>query len=127
MDVNLFRRALPVSFFLILLLGFSQGLYGVGAYPFPQKIEQTDGSVLTIRLHGDEWFNWTSTVDGYRIQRNDSGIYEYASVLKSGHAQTSGIRASDPDVRSEAEREFLNFLEKGSGVSRNVFGKSVRQ
>ncbi len=117
MKVFLFRRMLPVSFFLIFLLGFSQGVYGVGAYPYPQKIEQADGTVLTIRLHGDEWFNWTSTIDGYRIKRNTTGIFEYASVLKSGEAQTSGVLASDPAVRSEAEKHFLNFLEKGAGVS----------
>jgi hypothetical protein len=35
----------PVGLFLVVLLGFSQGLYGVGAYPYPQKIEQTDGTV----------------------------------------------------------------------------------
>lgn len=117
MKVFFLGRMLPVCLYLLVGLGFSQEVYGVGAYPYPQKIEQADGTVLTIRLHGDEWFNWTSTVDGYRIKRNLSGIYEYASVLKSGDAQSSGIRASDPAVRTDEEVAFLTFLEKGSGVS----------
>lgn len=103
---------------LILLLFLSSvKAFGVGAYPYPQDIEQPDGSVLTIRLHGDEWFNWVSTIDGYRITRNRSGVFEYASVLKSGEVTPSGITASNPENRDAEELEFLNAIEPGSMVS----------
>lgn len=109
-----------LRFFVVLLVFqsfFLQELAAVGAYPWPQKVLQSDSSVLTIRQHGDEWYHWTSTADGYRIAQNKEGFYEYVSVLKSGSPQLTGLRASNPGQRTAGEQALLQFLPKGSGVS----------
>lgn len=108
-----FARLLTV---LVALLLSGQHLLGVGAYPFPQEIMQPDGTRLTIRLHGDEWFNWTATSDGYRIVRNQLGVFEYASVLKSGEVVPSGIKVSDVAYRKPEEIAFLQSVSKGPGL-----------
>src|SRR5690554_7858959 len=108
-----------LRFFVALLVFqsfFLQELAAVGAYPWPQKVLQSDSSVLTIRQHGDEWYHWTSTADGYRIAQNKEGFYEYVSVLKSGSPQLTGLRASNPGQRTAGEQALLQFLPKGSGV-----------
>src|SRR5690554_6356783 len=108
-----------LRFFVALLVFqsfFLQELAAVGAYPWPQKVLQSDSSVLTIRQHGDEWYHWTSTADGYRIAQNKEGFYEYVSVLKSGSPQLTGLRASNPGQRTASEQALLQFLPKGSGV-----------
>ena len=35
--------------------------FAMPAYPFPIKVKQPDGSELTIRIYGDEWFHYTTT------------------------------------------------------------------
>lgn len=96
---------------------FIQTLGAVGAYPWPQKVVQADSSFLTIRQHGDEWFHWTATADGYRIALNQEGVYEYVSVLKSGSPRLTGIKASNAGQRSAREQALLASLPKGSGVA----------
>ncbi|MGQ1946880.1 M6 family metalloprotease domain-containing protein [Geofilum sp. OHC36d9] len=106
--------------FIGFLFSATTSIRAVGGYPFPQKIIQPDGSSLTIQMHGDEWFNWVATTDGYRIVRNQNGLFEYATFLKSGKAVPSGVKASDPDLRNNAERDFLTDMSRGAGVSRDV-------
>lgn len=98
-------------------------LFGVGAYPYPQEIIQPDGTRLTIQQHGDEWFNWTATPDGYRIVKNKTGIFEYASVLKSGEVVPSGIKVSEIGRRNAEEITFLQSAIKGPGLN----AETVRQ
>lgn len=129
-------KSTPLSHYaLILLLLIAtesfQTLLAVGAYPFPRKVEQPDGSVLTIQLHGDEWFNWISTSDGYRIKRNDEGVFEYMSLLKSGTRGLSGVKANDVEFRTDKEKDFLRSISRGSGHSseeiKSIRGKYVGQ
>jgi M6 family metalloprotease-like protein len=117
------RIALRYLLFVLSYFAIVAEISAVGAYPFPQTITQPDGTVLTVRLHGDEWFNWISTIDGYRIIKNADGVYEYVSLLKSGEVSPEGIKASDPENRSNAERAFLTSIQPGSGVSRETIQK----
>ncbi len=89
----------------------------VGAYPYPQDVKQPDGSTLTIRLHGDEWYNWITTTDGYRILKSSRGYYEYGALLKSGELVASGVRASNIANRKPAELRFLAGTPKNLGIS----------
>ncbi|PWD99117.1 M6 family metalloprotease domain-containing protein [Marinilabilia rubra] len=118
-----------MKFFFIILFGVFlfissiQNTYAVGAYPYPQEVKQPDGSSLTIKIHGDEWYNWITTTDGYRILKTENGFFEYASLLKSGEVVNSGIRASNPDKRETSETNFLNSISQNIGVSRDAFNK----
>ncbi len=106
---------------LVLLLpaiwGMSFMAVAVGAYPYPQEVKQPDGSMLTIQLRGDEWYNWTTTLDGYRILKSRQGYYEYVALLKSGELVASGRRASNPDQRGPEEQAFLSGIPKNLGIS----------
>lgn len=106
-----------------LMMGQTEA-YAIPAYPFPQKITQPDGTSLIIQLHGDEWFNWITTEDGYRIIRNNDGIFEYAGLLKSGVAVPSGLRVNDIHKRSEKEEEYLTRIPKNLGISLQKLGSS---
>lgn len=109
---------------LLQIITSTEPVYSVGAYPFPQEVMQPDGSTLTIRQHGDEWFNWITTDDGYRIIKNQNGYFEYATQLKSGEIVSSGTVASDPEKRDFNENAFVSTLSKNLGVSRkNILKK----
>ncbi|MBZ4677110.1 MAG: peptidase [Anaerophaga sp.] len=128
-DFTTHRKKYWITLFwsFVFVLISLQPASAVGAFPLPQKMIQPDGSVITIRIHGDEWYNWTTTVDGYRILKNKHGFFEYATQLKSGEISGSGIIASDPGQRTVAEENFLSSTPKGIGISKKDFLEKRRE
>ena len=83
----------------------------IPADPTPVKVAQPDGTTLTIVLHGDEFYHFTTTLDGYTVVRNDKGLYTYARVEGDKLVPTSMV-AHDAAQRSAAERASLNPVTK---------------
>ncbi|MBO4802961.1 MAG: M6 family metalloprotease domain-containing protein [Muribaculaceae bacterium] len=73
---------------------------------------QPDGTTLTVTLHGDEFFNYLTTIDGYTVVKNASGFYTYAR-LDGDKLVASDCIARDADHRSAADRSVLASLSKG--------------
>ena len=75
------------------------------ANPTPITIEQPDGTKLQLKLVGDEFYHFNTTIDGYTII-NVNGKWEYA--MKTGNSLSStGILAHDPSARSAQEQQIL--------------------
>ena len=87
-------------------------LWAVPADPKPIQVTQPDGSTLTIKLHGDEFFHFTSTVDGYTVVKNAAGFYTYAR-LDGDKLVASDRIARDEVQRSPADRSALARIPKG--------------
>ena len=83
----------------------------VPADPTPQQVSQPDGSKLTVVLHGDEFFNYLTTIDGYTVVKNEAGYYTYAQ-LDGNRLVASGCVARDEKSRSAADRTVLAKLPK---------------
>ena len=99
------------------LLFFVLGLFfaianAVPADPTPAKVQQPDGTTLTLCLHGDEFFNYLTTVDGYTVVKNTAGFYTYAR-LDGNRLVASEIIARDENQRSAGDRAALASLPKG--------------
>ena len=100
-----------------LLMLFATGLlwvslWAVPADPTPIQVTQPDGTKLTIKLHGDEFFHFTSTVDGYTVVKNAQGFYTYARL--DGDRLVAGDRiARDVNQRTAADRAALANIPKG--------------
>jgi len=105
---------------LVLICGVYVIGWSVGAYPYPVKVKQSDGTELTVRLKGDEWYHWTTTDDGYRIVQNASGIYEYAALSKTGGVIASGRKANDVSLRQSSELNYLKKVGPNLGVTKSV-------
>ena len=82
----------------------------VPADSMPGQVTQPDGSKLTVQLHGDEFFNYLTTIDGYTVVQNEAGYYTYAR-LDGDHLVASKIIARDN--RTDADRAFLAGTPKG--------------
>jgi M6 family metalloprotease-like protein len=54
--------------------------WAVTANPSPIKVQQPDGTEITIRVRGDERYNWLEDIDGYLVKRESDGSYVYAKV-----------------------------------------------
>lgn len=66
------------SCLFVVLLASSAAL-AMPAYPLPVEVEQPDGSKITIRVFGDEHFNWYEDMAGYTVVP-DHGLYVYAQL-----------------------------------------------
>lgn len=84
----------------------------IPADPTPVKVTQPDGSTLTVVLHGDEFFHFTTTADGYTVVKNASGYYTYAQL--DGERLVAGDRvARDEKQRTAADVSALALIPKG--------------
>lgn len=101
---------------LFAVIFISYGLHAVPAYPFPIEIEQPDGTILTIQLHGDESFKLRTTLDGYVISENQDGFYTY-SVFNDNKVLVAGdVIARDADKRTLSDRKYLQQALKKENI-----------
>ncbi len=79
----------------------------IPAYPYPIKVKQADGTMLTILQRGDEHGHYVMTADGKPLLFNAaSGNYEYAKLVK-GALAASGIKATEASQRTAEAKAFL--------------------
>lgn len=96
---------------LLTTLLSAAALWAVPAYPGTSKVQQPDGTYVTIRLVGDEWCHFHTTADGYSVVQDDRGYYVYAEK-KDGRLQATTRVAHDEGDRTVSEREYLSAVRK---------------
>lgn len=112
---------------MTMLLG-TASLWAVPAHPGKTKVQQPDGSYVTIRLHGDEWLHFNTTDDGYSIVKDSRGYYVYAEK-KGGKLQPTALVAHDEAVRTASEKAFLAGVGKYQApeMSETVAAEKARE
>jgi M6 family metalloprotease-like protein len=98
---------------------FAEKTLAVPAYPGQIIVEQPDGSMLKVRLMGDEKVKWALSEDGYTLLRNKAGFFEYAVKDNQKNLVLSGVRAKNLSKRTHNEEGFLSSLKKGLYYSPN--------
>ena len=101
------RNCLLVALGLLCLMARA-----IPADPTPAVITQPDGSTLTVVLHGDEFFHFTTTADGYTVVKNAAGYYTYATFDGNDLVSSNRI-ARDAGQRSASDRTFLTSIGRG--------------
>lgn len=96
---------------LIFLTHFD--CWAVPADPTPRKIQQPDGTFVTLSMHGDEYLNYVTTADGFTVVKDECGIWVYASKQADGTLAATDMVAHDEADRSAEEKAFLNIRPKG--------------
>ncbi len=104
-------------------------VYAVIADPNPTQVIQPDGTTLTIRLHGDEFYHYRTTEDGYMIKQNAEGYYTYATINTSGILTATQIIARDVFNRSSSDVQFLKAVNKTEQIQsiNKVFNRVRKQ
>lgn len=102
------------SFFLLLLLFFVElSLFALPAKKGVITVNQPDGTQLRIEGHGDENFHYVTTEDGFLVQKNAAGVYEYAEFVEQ-KIKPLGIKARSKNERKAREKKFLASTPKSA-------------
>ncbi len=99
--------------FLNLVLLMASALFAVPAKRGTMTVKQPDGTTLNISKHGDEYFHYTTTDDGYLLTKNADGIYEYAE-FDGQDIRSLGVAAKPIDKRNKADLKVLAKLSNNS-------------
>lgn len=65
------------------LLVWASAVYADPAYKGKINYVQPDGSTITIQLHGDEFFSWTTDESGRILEQGTDGFYRVSSLTKA--------------------------------------------
>ncbi len=112
---------MKVRTFLILFLmvvGFGIKSFGVPSYPYPIEFTQSDKSIVTVTMRGDEKVFWALSSDGYILLRADNGDFVYAVSDNKGGMIPSSVLAHNPEDRNSEELAFVSTLNKNIFYSR---------
>lgn len=91
---------------LLILLFIPANIFAVPAYPYPIKAKQPNGEIITIQKHGDEFFNFTTSKDGFIIIPDAEGYYSYATI-SNNLLEPSKLRVSDSQLRSSLPSDLI--------------------
>jgi len=112
---------------LFATIFITSSLYAVPANPAPVTITQPDGSVLTIRMRGDEFYHYKTSLDGYALIKNREGVLTYAQPDKNGELISTKVKANNINRRSTTEKEFISKLAPNLNFTKqNLKRRSVR-
>jgi len=91
----------------------------VKSYPSKVIVRQSDGSTLAVRIYGDEFFSYTTTIDGYIIAQKTDGFYYYADY-RSGVRHISDIRVTAGTDMTKSNNIAINSYTKAVSISPEV-------
>lgn len=86
--------------------------FGAPLEGYESEFTQPDGTVIKVKLYGDEFYAWTETVDGYTIVYDpQTKTYCYAGLTPDGNEFTSTgeqVGKTDPATLGIAKRLKIN-------------------
>ncbi len=96
---------------IILLLVHNEAK-AVVANPIPIQYKQPDGTIVTIKLKGDEFVSWGETLDGYTLLSDGNNGWAYAVLNADGDLVSSDILTHNQGERTAIETSLLPQIPK---------------
>lgn len=90
-------------------LGVSS-LFALPARSIPETVTQPDGTVVTVRVVGDEFYHYQMTADGIPVVRDADGFYRYAELAPDGTVVAGQVIARDAHLRTASDKVYLEQL-----------------
>lgn len=92
---------------IFLILVSNLQIFAVKARKGLVTVKQPDGTELTIKLNGDEFYRYRTTEDNYVVTKNSAGYYVYAAVDNQGKITPSAQVAKNRNHRSITDMKYL--------------------
>ena len=104
---------------LIVMVIMGLSLFASQPYSAERQYTQSDGSVLSLKIKGDQYGNWFETKNGVMLKYNQSsGNFEYL-IIKDGELKPNGImykniqksssRVNNEPVNSELKNKVFDL------------------
>lgn len=97
--------------FLLICVWFACAWTGsanaVPAWPHPVPTTQPDGTPVTVRLFGDEWYHYYESLEGFAIVQDEEGWWSYAALNAEGRYTSTTHRLGKTDP---ARTAFLAMI-----------------
>ena len=104
------KKLLFLVLFTAVFLNIFQNTYAIRAIKNPITVTQPDGSTVTILLHGDEFRNSRTTIDGYLVKKNSKGFFTYVNTDPQAASTETNIIARDITKRTANDVNFLKTI-----------------
>ena len=112
------KRILYISIFIICCILISCGhVWATGATANIVKYRQPDGSIISLKMFGDEFFAYSTTLDGYIVAIGNDGYCYYANY-DSGYLNLSGNRVTGSGLSVKSSGSL--FFAKAKGIPDGV-------
>ena len=95
-----------------LLCFFVCSAFPAPAWPHKVMYAQADGTSLAVYVQGDERLHYYVSEDDCVLLPDGKGSLRYAEVAADGRAVSTGMVAHAADVRSVAERLYVQSIDK---------------
>lgn len=106
----------------ILLFMWAVSVFAVPANRKPFMVKQSDGTMLSVVLKGDEAMRFYTTLDGKYIVKDNNGDFCYATFTSDGGFVSTGVIAHDKEKRNDVENELLSGMDYD--VMKNAVSKT---
>lgn len=105
----------------LISIGCQQEAKAIRAYPHPITVRQPDGTTITVRIHGDENLHYTTTTDGFMLERDGKGFFRYVDYdMLTGRKALTEQRAHDVTARTAAEMAFTAGLKDARTITSDM-------
>ena len=94
---------------LALLLGAIHILSAIPAYPGKIQVTQPDGSVITIQVHGDEFYHYVTDERGRVVARGADGFFRAAAMPDRADADEARAKAFQQRAQAAAKASSLTL------------------
>ena len=85
----------------------------VPAIPSIVKHKQSDGTIIQLRIIGDEFSNQILSTDGYALIGGGDGDYYYAKLNNEGSLIASQVKAKPISRLNNVQKSIINKIPKG--------------
>ena len=74
-----------------------------------------------MRIHGDESFHYTTTIDGFLLEKDKTGYFRYVNYdFKTGRKTMSAQRARNVSERTAEEKTFVANLKAAKLITADM-------
>ena len=112
------RKSFVKWLFAAVLLAVTHASFAVKAIQDTLYVKQPDGMQIAIRLHGNEFFHYQTTDDGYLVKKDSKGYFRYATVDGTGLMKLSKYAVKAGALRTASERSYLKSINRTIQLSR---------
>lgn len=95
---------------------FAGGVWSASAlpaYPKPVVFTQSDGTQITIRIVGDEFYHYVVSDEGYTLTGGADGDYYYATLAADGTLAPTRVKARPTSMLTRSEVAEIASLQRG--------------